>query len=390
MIRLACSARGCVFLTAFLGVVTGCGSENKNQRLAVPEVTSQKAREMNEGVFGIVGGSTMTTASPLLRHMRALRHRFQMGGYSGSVKNGGDRLCSGVAVAKNIAVTAAHCVELPNNAGEYIFTGFHPSTTLPYIFGSRRLFFGNLGSSHHLPSFPESSASYTAVPNYGTTTASSWISHGTSIRSADVGFVFDWVNSSPDVIPLCKELPKVGIVVTVTGLKLTYRPTATPSGYYLNWGEYQAKVIQVTDRPTTILNLTSTKPAVWNYSSPTFSPSTVSTAMEFVSEALDPAKNCAEGGDSGGGVFLTRTDGTRCLLGVNSTRGSTVNLGTTVQCTPTTHRRIIPEMLASLPDTQQSGAAQSFTANSTDGARRYQEFNELMSKYPDGVLTPLP
>ncbi|MEN9809646.1 MAG: hypothetical protein RLZZ488_1213 [Pseudomonadota bacterium] len=365
----------------------GCGTANSN-RLDVQEDESILPRQDEEvGSLGIVGGTNMNSTSPLIKYMRAVRQRFQMNGNSGNLTNGGDRFCSGVAVGANTIVTASHCVELLNNAGEYIMTAFHPNTTLPYDTGLRRVFYGHMSASHHLPLFP-AYGNYTANPNYGAVNTSANISHSTSIRSADVGFLYDWNAPSPSVIPLCTEVPAVGQQITVTGIKLTYK--TNPVGYYLGWGEYKAKITQVINRPTTLLSMTSSKPAVWNFSSPTFSQTTVSTAMEFVSEALDPVKDCTEGGDSGGGVFLTRANGSQCLLGVNSARGATVNLGTKIQCTPTMHRRVVAQMLASLPDTKQLGTGFSFLANVNDGPRRSGEFNTRMANFPAGLFVPLP
>lgn len=234
---------------------------------------------------------------------------------------------------------------------------------------------------------------YTATPNYGVVNTSVDVSWGTSIRSADVGFLYDWANAATAIAPLCTELPALGAAVTVTGIKVTAKSATPlqPVGFYLGWAEYQAKIIQVTERPTTYLKMSSPKPAVWNFTSPTFTPTTISTAMEFVTEALDPVKNCTEGGDSGGGVFLTRADGSRCLLGVNSARGSTVNFGTQIKCTPTMHRRVIPEMLASIPDAAVStGGAQEFLASSVVNNTRPAEFGRLMKNFPAGTFIPIP
>jgi hypothetical protein len=380
-----------IFSAVLLGVVASCGRDNLNNKNSVPDVVSQATQEQESGAMGIVGGTALTASSPLIPYMRAVRHRFQMNGNSGNVSNGGDRFCSGVAVAKNAVVTAAHCIELQNNAGEYILTGFNPNTTLPIGFGSRRLFYGHKLDSHPLP-LMGSSTNYTANPNYGVVDTSVYVSYGTSIRSADVGFLYDWNNAAPAVAPLCTELPALGAAVTVTGIKVTYKTgtAVQPASYYLGWAEYQAKIIQVTARPTTYLKMSSPRPAVWSYTSPTFTPTTTSTAMEFVTEALDPLKNCTEGGDSGGGVFLTRADGSRCLLGINSARGSTVNLGTRVACTPTMHRRVIPEMLASIPDAPTTGGAQEFIASSTVNNSRPGEFARLMKNFPAGTFVPMP
>jgi hypothetical protein len=355
-----------------------------------PEVVTAASRQEESGVLGIVGGTTMSTASPLLPYMRAIRHRFQMLGNAGNKTNGGDRFCSGVAVAKNVILTAGHCVELINNAGDYIYSAHHTETTIPYGFGFRRVFFGHMSAAHPLPRYPETSNNYSLSPNYGVVKTSADVTSGTSIRSADIGFLYDWINPAPSIVPLCTEVPAVGQTITVTGLKLILERTPYAANYFLGWGEYQAKITNVYNRPTTVLSLSSPKPAVWNYSSPTFSKGTFSTAMEFVSEALDPVKNCSEGGDSGGGVFLNRADGSKCLLGVNSARGATINLGAQVQCTPTMHRRIIPEMLASLPDTSQMGLSHSFLAVSTESSLRSMEFNTRFTQYPPGLFVPLP
>ena len=384
-----------IFSLLLLGVAASCGRDNLNYKNPVPDVVSQAAQEQESGAMGIVGGTALTATSPLLPYMRAMRHRFQLNGINGNVTNGGDRFCSGVAVAKNAVVTAAHCVELQNNAGDYIFSSFNSNSTIPSMLEKRRLFYGHLSASHLLPLMLPSK-NYAADPNYGIVETSTDVYFGTSIRSADVGFLFDWTIGvapvNPAVAPLCTELPALGAAVTVTGIKVTSKPATAvqPASYYLGWAEYQAKIIQVTERPTTYLKMSSPKTDFWSSTSPTFTPTTTSTAMEFITEALDPLKNCTEGGDSGGGVFLTRADGSRCLLGINSARGSTINLGTTVACTPTMHRRVIPEMLASLPDAQQMGSLEQNHSGSQLNSSRIAQFDLLMMNLPAGTFIPIP
>ncbi len=379
-------------LLSSLLFLSACGEDNVNMTTAFLRKPAEKQQPREESTLGIVGGAGMTASAPLLQYMRAMRHRFNMARQSPyRLFVAADRFCSGVSVAPNTIVTAAHCVEFANNAGDFVLPAMRAEpTTFPILVSGRRLFYGNSAASHTIPDFPPSNPNL--VLNYGTANTSAEVQFATTLRTADVGFLYDWGRAPAPVVPICTELPTLGSIVTVTGIKLIRTP---PSLASLSWAEYKAKIVQVSDRATNYFQMTSAAPASWTVAAPTFSPMVASTAMEFVSEALDPVRDCVEKGDSGGGVFLTRANGSVCLLGINSTGGSSVTLAGVKQCAPTLHRRVLPEMLASLP--KSAPAMSNFTmlvsptsVNFLETDKRSKEFTTQMKNFPANLFVPIP
>lgn len=383
-------------MLSFFLFVSACGRDKPDLTAKQVQMGVAKQDPGQESTLGILGGVAMSTSAPLLQYMRAIRHRHNMSRQLPlRLFVGADRFCSGVSVAPNTILTAAHCVEFANNAGDFVVTGMRAEpTTFPFQVLGRRIFYGKSAASHSIPDFPPTNPNLNRFLAYGTANTSADVQFATTLRNADVGFFYDWGRAPAPVVPICTELPTLGSVVTVTGIKLTRTPPALAS---LSWAEYKARIIQVSDRATNYFQMTSAAPASWTVADPVFAQVTASTAMEFVTEPMDPVRDCGEKGDSVGGVFLTRPNGSVCLLGLNSTSGSSVTLGGVKQCAPTLHRRVLPQMLDSLPKSApllsnftSVNASTSVTVDFFEADKRAKEFSTQMSLYPANLFIPIP
>jgi len=165
----------------------------------------------------------------------------------------------------------------------------------------------------------------------------------------DVGFAYTASNLSGQFVRPCSTKPAVGQTVYVTGLR-PYSKTSTSTG--LTWAFYKATVNRVLER----LGELSKFDAGQNAWIKTFQPS-----WSFETTAADTT-SCAEKGDSGGAVFFEEVAGTVCLMGINIAAGVADSSNTVQKCTPTTHRRIVTEMLSSMAD----GVMRQCTLSSTD------------------------
>lgn len=143
---------------------TGCGSRDSvSINTVLSSDVENKNRSSGEDVsLGLSGGVVMDSKDPLMKHMRAVRNKFElpMMTSSGESKARIDRFCGGVVWQKDVTLTAGHCVGLMGHNMEIIkdiFSYAPKNSTVdfkPFLAeGAFSVFFGSTAQKYSIPSF---------------------------------------------------------------------------------------------------------------------------------------------------------------------------------------------------------------------------------------------